>query len=130
MDTINVYDLLERLEELFPGVQVERSESIGGEVLEVVIWEFTLSIKLTTSKVAHADVPGSAVLSFWQSPGARRLRCNRVELKTTSKTEALQFLADRRAYLEGILFVLTDAFDPDNAPGAPIPEGVEGLIED
>lgn len=127
MDKITIGDIRVRLEDAFPGSPVGIGQTINGAVARVEFWEFKLEINLTERKVSLVDKPGEAVMSFVQQMEGRQ-----PIVRHTATTQSLKELATwilaRKAFVGGVLELLTTTMDPPVQTGDICPDGIEGLL--
>ena len=117
MEMLNPKSILDILTAAFPGAEVVHSARIGGVDYVVEVWQFTVNVSFSVSKVGHLDTRGELrfTLSYHPSEGSKGLTSRNVVLKqglTSKEAEFKEMLTWVERYLRGVSVAIESVFDP------------------
>jgi hypothetical protein len=109
--------LIKALKDALPGAKVHVSDRIGGVVLKVHVWQWTLEASVNTSVITDGDKIGFAILRLHQTldKGSEKT-VDVLGLNTDSLIKVQVFMGRVRAFLQGVAVAILSTCD------APAPE--------
>lgn len=111
-DPLTTYHLRAVLEDRFPGVRLKETSRLGGVVVSIQVWDFSIEMSLTVEGVSITDTNGEVRFTFSYRPRTVGSTPIVIRQRATSDADELRDMADWTVhYLSGIVAAIEMAFE-------------------